>query len=117
MAVPSDARSYHTVWVTAPGRRPVPLRYALNGDDLVCFGDDGLASVPAGTHVSATLHKIACGPPVATFGAVVRDLAPEEVSLGLVADVAGNQSLVPGPDGRDPIDTLRRTRRLVALQG
>jgi hypothetical protein len=117
MALPPDVRSYHTVWVTAPGRRPVPVRYALDGDDLVCFGDDGLSAVPAGTHVSATVHKIACGPPVATFGAVVRDLAPDDVPLGLVAEVAGNLSLVAGPDGRDPVDALRHNRRLVALHG
>ena len=115
MALPSEVRSYHTVWVEAPGRRAVPVRYAVGDDEIVCFGDDGLADVPAGTRVRATLHKIACGPPVATFYATVHDLAPEDVTLGLVADVAGNLPL-RARAGSDPIDDLRRSRRIVALQ-
>lgn len=115
MALPPEARSYHTVWVSAPGRRPVAVRYAMGDDEIVCFGDDGLAGVPAGTRVSATLHKIACGPPVTTFYATVRDLAPDDVPLGLVADVAGNTAL--RSDGsRDPLDALRHERRIVALR-
>jgi hypothetical protein len=115
MTLPAEVRSFHTVWVSAPGRRPVPVRYATNGDEIVCFGDDGLASVPDGTRVSATVHRIACGPPVATFHATVRDLDGEAVPLGLVADVAGNLSLPSGGDG-DPLEALRRRRRIVALR-
>jgi hypothetical protein len=116
MTLPSDVRSYHTVWVEAPGRRAVPVRYAVGDDEIVCFGDDGLADVPAGTRVRATLHKIACGPPVATFYATLRELTPDDVPLGLVADVAGNLAL-PARAGHDGVDELRRTRRMVALQG
>ncbi len=115
MALPNGVRSYHTVWVQAPGKRPVPVRYALGEDELVCFGDDGLADVPAGTRVNATIHEIACGPPVISFYATLRELEPDAVPLGVVADVAGNLSL-PRTRGGDPLDELRRTRRIVALR-
>ena len=115
MALPSEVRSYHTVWVQAPGRRAVPVRYAMGDDEIVCFGDDGLSSVPAGTRVSATVHKIAGGPAVTSFYATLRELDPDAVPLGLVADVAGNLPL-PRTSDRDPLDELRHSRRIVALR-
>src|SRR4051812_31832287 len=67
MPLPPEVRSYHTVWVTAPGHRPTPVRFAMGDDEIVVFGDGELADVPAGTRVSATVHTIAGGPPVSTF--------------------------------------------------
>jgi hypothetical protein len=115
MTLPSEVRSYHTVWVEAPGRRPVPVRYAVGVDEIVCFGDDGLAGVAAGTRVRATLHKIACGPPVVSFPATLHEVDAAEVPLGLVADVAGNLAL-PATGAGDPLDELRRSHRIVALR-
>jgi hypothetical protein len=114
MGLPSQARSYHTVWVQAPDRRAVPVRYAMGDDEILCFGDNGLSDVPAGTRVRATLHEIACGPPVVSFYATVRDLEPDDVPLGLVADIAGNHALPVTND--DPLEVMRRSHRIVALR-
>ena len=37
-------KGHHTVWVKKPvWARPVPVRYAVSGNSLVTFGDEGLA--------------------------------------------------------------------------
>jgi hypothetical protein len=115
MPLPPEVRSYHTVWVTAPGHRPTPVRFAMGDDEIVVFGDGELAGVPAGTRVSATVHTIAGGPPVSTFYATVRELSPDDVTLGLVADVAGNLPLRRN-GSEDPLVALRRNRRIIALR-
>ena len=42
MSLPTEVRSHQTVRIDVPGGRTVAVRYELDGDDLVCFGDDGL---------------------------------------------------------------------------
>lgn len=105
MRVPAEARSHHTVWVRPPDGRAVAVRYALEGDALVCLGDDGLASVPAGTRVGAAIHEIHNGPPLAEFSAMVRELDPSTVADGLLAEVIGHR-----------VDPRPRSHRLLALQ-
>ena len=44
-----QVRGHHTVWVKKrEWARPVPVRYAMSGESLVTFGDDGLADLVAG---------------------------------------------------------------------
>jgi hypothetical protein len=59
--LPSGVSSHHAAWVAVSGRRPHPVRYAVDGDRLACFGDDGLAGVRDRTPVSVSIHEIAGG--------------------------------------------------------
>jgi hypothetical protein len=56
MALPSEIRSHHTVWVDLPGCRTRALRYVADGDRLVCLGDTALGRNSA--EVEATLESI-----------------------------------------------------------
>jgi hypothetical protein len=117
MGLPKEASSHHMVWVQPwYGGRPRALRYATSGSHLYCFGDDGLAAVADGEQVTASIHRIANGPPVAEFSATVRTVAPEDVDLGLVSELVGHRR-----PGRTFDETLRRLqeyrdrRRIVEL--
>lgn len=87
MPLPAAVTSHHTAWVTAPGASPHPVRYSVEGERLVCFGDDGLANVPDSTRVSVSIHEIAGGHLLATFGASLRRLAPGAVAMSSVVDL------------------------------
>ena len=118
MSLPSEARSHHTVWVDLPGGKVVALRYAADGDRLVCLGDDGLAGVPAGSRLTAALRGLACGPETRTFWVRVEDIAASDVTLGLVAEVVGDRSLGRSSDEVNrALEAIRSNRRLVALTG
>jgi hypothetical protein len=110
MALPPEARKSHSVWVSRPGHRPVMVRYAAEGDALVCFGDHGLGGAAEGERVTASIHGLHCGPPLVTFSATVHEVAPEQVELGLFAEVFGHRHM--GTTWQD----ARAGRRLLALQ-
>lgn len=87
MPLPAAVASHHTAWVSVPGGQPHPVRYAVEGDRLVCFGDDGLASVPDRTHVVVSIHEIAGGHLLAQFGASLHLLAPAVVSASALVEL------------------------------
>jgi hypothetical protein len=91
----------------------------MDGDRLVCFGDDGLGAVADGTRLSAGLRALACGPPdVADFWVRMKELVPDDVSVAVLSDVVGHGAL--GRSTEEVLDTLesmRSSRRLVALEG
>ena len=116
MSLPAEARSHHTLWVDLPDGRMVAVRYAADGETLVCLGDDGLASVPAGSRLTASLRGLACGPEIRTFWVRVDDLAADEVSLGLLAEVVGDRTLGRTSDEVNrTLEDIRSHRRLVGL--
>ena len=110
MRLPNEARKAHTVWVSWLGHRSVPVRYAVEGEELVCFGDDGLAGVVDGQRVSAMIGDLHSGPLLVTFSATVHELPEAEVGLGLLAEVAGHRKLDMS------WEKARTTRRLLALR-
>lgn len=117
MALPAETRSHHTVWLRHGDGRAVPVRYAVAGDHLVCFGDDGLTSVPDGQRLSATVHAIACGPPLVTFDVTVQEMPPELVDMASVGDLLANVMHGDGTvDGAVRwLDEQRHHRRIVEL--
>jgi hypothetical protein len=92
------------------------VRYAVDGDRLICFGDEALHDVPDGTRVSASVHEIAGGHEVAAFGAAVRELpaadVPAEALLELLAHVPLGRNL---RDVEASLVRHRDGRRVVAL--
>ncbi|MEW6470904.1 MAG: hypothetical protein AB1679_01420 [Actinomycetota bacterium] len=117
MSLPIEAGRHHTLWIDLPGGRTVAVRYVSDGDRLVCFGDDGLAGIPAGSRLFASLRALACGPKVHGFRVRVEDLQPEALSLGLLADLVGDRTLGRTSDEvTRNLEHMRSTRRLVALE-
>ena len=115
MGLPSEVRSHHTVWVRHDGRS-VPVRYAVEGDEIVCAGDDGLREVPDGARVHAVVHEIHDGPPLVELDATVRRMRPDELTAGLLAEVVGHRPLGPTPaDTMAALADMRAHRRMVAL--
>ncbi len=119
MSLPAEARSHHTVWVDLPGgTRTLALRYAADGERLVCLGDDGLASVPAGTRLTAALRGIACGPEERRFWVRLEEIPADDVSLGVLSEVLGDRALGrSSAEVTHNLEQIRGSRRLVALQG
>lgn len=119
MALPAATRSYHTVWIRSRDHRAVPTRYVMAGDHLVCFGDDGLRDLGDGEQVTATLHAIANGGPVASFPATLREVPASDVDLGSLGDLLANVMRHDGSveDGTRWLEEQRRTRRVVELVG
>lgn len=116
MPLPPAVSSHHTAWVSVAGVKPHPVRYAVDGDRLVCFGDDGIAGIPDGSRVSVTIHEISGGHLVAQFGASLRVLAPDAVMtsplLELLEHVPLGRTL---KEVQRHLDGQRATRRVVEL--
>ena len=116
MALPKETSSHHTVWVKSRDGRAVPVRYAMSGEHLYCFGDEGLAGVVDGERVGATVHRIAEGPPLFGFSATLRTVAHDEIDPEVLNELLAHLSL-----GRNlveverSLDDQRRHRRIVEL--
>jgi hypothetical protein len=92
------------------------VRYAVDRGRLVCFGDDGLASVPDGARVSVAIHEIAGGALLAQFGASLRWLAPNEVGMHALIELLEHVSLGRSLDEVEvQLAEQRATRRIVEL--
>ena len=117
MNLPSEVRSHQTVWIDVPGGRTAAVRYEMDGERLVCFGDDGLGGLVAGTHITAAVRGLTGGPLDAMFWVHVRDLVPEDVSIALLSDLVGDRPL--GRTSEEVVrnlEEMRQSRRLVALE-
>ena len=110
MAMPAEIKGHYSLWITRPGHRAAAERYAVDGDTLVVFGDERLSDLHDGDRVSATIYELHSGPPLVTFPVTVHELAPEEVGLGVFADVVGHRQLTT------TYEQAKATRRLLALQ-
>jgi hypothetical protein len=118
MSLPSEVRQHHTIWVDVPDGRNTGIRYAVDGDRVVCFGDDGLSGAVDGTRLTADVRGLASGPPDASFWVRVKDLAPEDVSVALLSDIVGHRPLGRSADEVvGNLEVMRHSRRLVALEG
>ncbi len=110
MGLPTETKGHYSVWVSRPGHRVSAERYAVDGDRLIVFGDTRLADLRDGDRVSATIYELHNGPPLVTFPVTVRELAPEQVGLGVFADVVGHRQI------DTTYEQARAERRLLALQ-
>ena len=118
MALPSEIRSHHTVWVDLPGGRTAAVRYVADGDRLVCRGDDGLAGVAEETTLFASLRGLACGPLERYFRVSVREVGGNDLGLGTLAELLGDTPLGrSSAEVEAKLDSLRSSRRFVALEG
>jgi hypothetical protein len=93
MSLPKAVTSHHTAWVSGPGAVAHPVRYAVVGERLVCFGDDALSGVGEGARVSVAIHEIAGGQLVAAFTASLHQLAPEDVDAQALGELLDHVAL------------------------
>jgi len=115
MAVDRAVSSHHTVWIHDERHRAVPERYAVDGDRIVCFGDRGLAAIPDGSQVWASVHEIAGGAALESFSAVVRQLAFDEIPVGALAELLDHVSLGRTSDEVAAQMEAERHRRIIEL--
>ena len=116
MPLPAVATSHHVAWIASPASSAHPVRYAVDGDRLICFGDDGLASVPDRAHVSVSIHEIAGGHLLAQFGASLRYLAPDEVGMSALLELLEHVPLGRSlEEVQAHLVEQRGTRRIVEL--
>lgn len=114
MALPEQARSFHTVWISIENKA-IATRYALYEGEMFCFADGPLGSLNTGDRIDARIHAIADGPPLFWFSATVRRVEPRsETPLHVVADVAGNSPLFK-KDVENPYADMRSWRPMIAL--
>jgi hypothetical protein len=117
MALPTEIRGHHTVWVDLPGGRTRALRYVADGDRLICLGDDGLAGVAEGTSLFASLRGLACGPLERYFRVSVRDLDGGDLELGTLAELLGDTALGrTRAEVEAKLESIRASRRFVSLE-
>lgn len=93
MSLPGAVTSHHTAWMNGPGSIPHPVRYAVDGDRLICFGDESLAKVAEGALVSVSIHEIAGGRLVSAFSSSLHELAPEMVNTNAFLELLDHVSL------------------------
>ncbi len=108
--LPEQLRKRTTAWVQDGAHRAQCIRYGVGAESLYCFRRDGLADVPAGRRVHVTLHELHDGAPIMGFDATVVDVAPCDVSTGLLADMMGNRA------HEESWDEVRSTWPVVALR-
>jgi hypothetical protein len=115
MTLPSTLGRYHTAWVSCGKCRPRPVRYAMDGDRMVCFGDELPHDAVSGRSVFITVHEIAGGPAVMQLSGAVRDVAAGEVDPNAILDLLEHVSLGRNADEVALAIDRHRARRLVVL--
>jgi hypothetical protein len=115
MTLPSSLGRYHTAWVSCAECRPHPVRYAIDGDRMVCFGDELEPDAESGRRVFVTVHEIAGGPEVVQLTGAMRDLPPDEVDPNALLDLLEHVSLGRNAAEVEAGIARHRSRRLVAL--
>ena len=116
MTLPAEVPRHHTAWIQGADSRPHVVRYAVDGDQLVCFGDQLPSEATNGQQVSVTIHEIAGGPALAQLHGTVHDIAADDIDPNAVLDLLEHVSLGrTAGEVATSIDRYRH-RRLVALE-
>jgi hypothetical protein len=80
MSLPNEVRSHQTVWIDVPGGRTPGVRYEMDGDRIVCFGDDGLSGLvtgsPAATSRRSSPTSRRCASPGASCAGSLTGMLP-----------------------------------------
>lgn len=100
------AAKHHTVWLSAPGWPATAHRYTIVDAYLVVLGDQRCP--PTGTRVTATLHAIAAGPPVASRTSALQDFPSTRIDDRHLHELIGHRHL--GHSSAEVTQALRRHR-------
>lgn len=116
MTLPAEVTRHHTAWVHCAGRQPHPVRYAVDGDRMVRFGDQLPADATNGRPVFVTVHEIAGRPAVAQLNGTVHDVAADDLDPNAILDLLEHVSLGRTTAEVDTAIIRHRQRRLVSLE-
>jgi hypothetical protein len=115
MTLPASVTRHHTAWVHCDDCRPHPVRYAIDGDRMVCFADALPSGATAGRRVFVTVHEIAGGQALAELSSTLQEVAVADVDPNAVIDLLEHVSLGRTADEVEVAIARHRRRRLVAL--
>jgi len=115
MTLPASVTRHHTAWVHCDDCRPHPVRYAVDGDRMVCFGEALPSSATNGSRVSVTVHEIAGGQTLAEISSTLQELAADDVDPNTLLDLLEHVSLGRTVDEVAVAIERHRHRRLVAI--
>jgi hypothetical protein len=115
MTLPLSLSRYHTAWVSCADCRPRPVRYAIDGERLVCFGDELPHDAVNGRHITITVHEIAGGPAVVRMTGALRDVPAADIDPNALLDLLEHVSLGRDADEVASAISRHKARRLVVL--
>ncbi len=115
MTLSAEIVRHHTAWIQGPRSGARPVRYAIEGDHLVCFGEELPADATNGRQVLVTVHEIAGGPALARLRRTVHDLAAGDVDRNAVLELLEHVSLGRTTGEVNAAIAVHLRRRLVAL--
>ena len=115
MALSQAVVSHHTAWLQGAGTRARPVRYAVAGDHMVCFGDQLPADAADGRPVFVTVHEIAGGPALARLRGTVHDVNADDVDRNAVLELLDHVPLGRTAAEIDAAIAVHLHRRLVTL--
>jgi hypothetical protein len=115
VTLPDTVDRHHTAWIHCDACAPHPIRYAIDGDRLVYFGDQLPSEARNGRRVTVTVHEIAGGPPLAEFAGSLHDVDAEEIDPNSILDLLEHVPLGRTRSERDAAIARHRTRRLVTV--
>ncbi len=115
MTLPASVMRHHTAWIHCADCPPHPVRYAVDADRLVCFGDELPAGATNGRQLFVTVHEIAGGPALAEMNLTLRDVSADELDPNSVLDLLEHVSLGRTAEEVDAAIARHRDRRVVTL--
>jgi hypothetical protein len=117
MTLSADITRHHTAWVHCNDCGPRAVRYAVDGDRLVCFGDELPAGAGDGRKVFVNVHDItgAGGHALERRSATIHDVPADTVDPNAILDLLEHVSLGRTPAEIDAAIQRHRDRRIVAL--
>lgn len=115
MSLPDPVMHHHTAWIHCTECRPHAVRYAVDADRLVCFGDDLPVGATNGRQVFVAVHEIAGGPLLAEMSLTLRDVSADDLDPNSILFLLEHVSLGRTAEEVDAAITRHRHRRLVTL--
>ena len=115
MTLPDPVMRHHTAWIHCADCPPHPVRYAVDADRLVCFGDDLPAGATNGRQLFVTVHEIAGGPALAEMNLTLSDVSVDDLDPNSVLELLEHISLGRTAEEVDAAIARHRHRRLVTL--
>ncbi len=117
MTLSAEISRHHTAWVHCDECRPRAVRYAVDGDRLLCFGDKLPADAANGRKVFVNVHDIsgAGGHALERRSATIHDVPPNAVDANAILELLEHVSLGRTPAEIDSSIQRHRERRIVAL--
>ncbi|MCU1427303.1 MAG: hypothetical protein JWL83_1303 [Actinomycetia bacterium] len=113
--MPSAFTSHHTAWISADRGRSRAVRYAVDGDRIVCFGDTALNDLPNGTRVRVAVYEIAGGHALMEFSGIAHDITADDVGANALLELLDHVALGRTTEEFTTSLEQQRTRRLVGI--